>query len=385
MTNELVYLDYNATTPMAEEVLEEMLPWMTDRFWNAASIHQGGRQASWAVDQARESIADLLGVRPGSICFTSGATEANNLAIKGAMLAAGPSRTRILVGATEHKAVLDPAHAMESTGVEVVVIPVDASGLIDEEALAAALDESVALVSIMLANNETGVIAPIERLTHAAHEVGALFHTDATQAVGKIPVDLESLGVDMASFSAHKVYGPKGIGALYVARDVELVPLLHGGGHERGLRSGTMNVPGIVGFARAAQLSTTSMLVEYERQSELIADLVDGLRLHIGGVELVGAGSSRLPNTANIRFEGVDGEALLANAPLLGVSSGSACTSMTPSPSHVLLAMGYANDEAEQCLRFSVGRPTRGDEIDQAVAMAAAAVERIRSLEAVSA
>jgi len=385
MSNDLVYLDYNATTPVLEEVLAEMLPWMTDQFWNAASIHQGGRQAFRAVDQAREAIAELLGVRPGGICFTSGATEANNLAIKGSLLAAAPGRTRIIVGATEHKAGLDPAHAMESAGAEVIVVPVDSSGLVEEQAFVDALDETVAIVSIMLANNETGVIAPVERLAQTAHEVGALFHTDATQAFGKIPVDLESLGVDMASFSAHKVYGPKGIGALYVARAVELVPLLHGGGHERGLRSGTMNVAGAVGFARAAQMSMASMAAECERHADLVGRLVDGLRRRIRGVELVGEGPPRLPNTANVRFAGVDGEALLANAPLLGVSSGSACTSMTPAPSHVLLAMGYPSEAAEQCLRFSVGRPTEIAEIDQALEMTVAAVERVRSLEAVPA
>jgi cysteine desulfurase len=384
MSNGLVYLDYNATTPLQEEALAEMLPWMTGQFWNSASIHQGGRQASNAVDQARESIAELLGVRPSGICFTSGATEANNLAIKGAVLATAPGRTRIVVGATEHKAVLDPAHAMASTGAEIVEVPVDSSGLIDEQAFLDALDDTVAIVSIMLANNETGVIAPVERLAQAAHEAGALFHTDATQAFGKIPVDLETLGVDMASFSAHKVYGPKGIGALYVARGVELVPLLHGGGHERGLRSGTMNVAGAVGFARAAQTSAASMMTESARQADLVDRLVDRLRQSVRGVEVVGEGAPKLPNTVNIRFAGVDGEALLVNAPLLGVSSGSACTSMTPSPSHVLLAMGYSRPAAEQCLRFSTGRPTQLAEIDKGVEMTVAAVERIRSLEAVS-
>jgi cysteine desulfurase len=266
----------------------------------------------------------------------------------------------------------------------VTAAPVSRSGLIDEDALDEMLDETVALVSIMSANNETGVIAPIARLAEAAHEVGALFHADATQTVGKVPVDLESLGVDLASFSAHKLYGPKGVGALYVRRGVDLDPLLHGGGHERGLRSGTLNVPGIVGFGRATELASIVMSEESTRQSDLTRRLVEGLG-KLPNVTLIASESERLPNTANLRFGGVDGEAVMANAPNLLVSSGSACTSMAPEPSHVLCAMGLSAEEAQECLRFSLGRPTTPSDIDQAIEMIVHSVERVRSFDMVPA
>jgi len=379
-----IYLDYNATTALDQEVLDEMLPWMTEKFWNAASAHAGGRQASQAVEKARESIAASIGALPREIVFTSGATEADNAALKGAFESAPQGRNRVIVGATEHKAVLDTAEWLADRGADVTAAPVSRSGLIDEDALDEMLDETVALVSIMSANNETGVIAPIARLAEAAHEVGALFHADATQTVGKVPVDLESLGVDLASFSAHKLYGPKGVGALYVRRGVDLDPLLHGGGHERGLRSGTLNVPGIVGFGRATELASIVMSEESTRQSDLTRRLVEGLG-KLPNVTLIASESERLPNTANLRFGGVDGEAVMANAPNLLVSSGSACTSMAPEPSHVLCAMGLSAEEAQECLRFSLGRPTTPSDIDQAIEMIVHSVERVRSFDMVPA
>jgi cysteine desulfurase len=381
MTTRSIYLDYNATTPLDQGVLDDMLPWMTEQFWNAASTHPLGRRAATATDSAREEIAAFVGVEPREIVFMSGATEADNAALKGAYAAGTPNRKRIIIGATEHKAVLDTAGWLADQGVEVAIAPVDDSGRIIEGAFRKLLDETVGLVSIMLANNETGVLAPIAHLADATHEVGAIFHTDATQAVGRIPVDFAALGVDLASFSAHKMYGPKGVGALFVSRRTDIDPLIHGGGHERGIRSGTLNVPGIIGFARATQLASRSLSTEPARQARLVEHLVNGLSECLQGVELVGETADRLPNTANIRFSGADAEAVMANAPDLAVSSGSACTSMIPAPSHVLSAMGLDSDAALECLRFSVGRPTVAIDIDEATESVVNAVHRVRDLQ----
>ena len=318
--------------------------------------------------------------RRREIVWTSGATEADNVALKGVVEASPPGRGRVLLGATEHKAVLDTGEWLLSQGVTVDLVPVDADGLPDATALRELLDDDVAVVSVMLANNETGVIAPVAELADLAHEVGALFHTDATQAPGRIPVDLSELGVDLASFSAHKMYGPKGIGCLYVSRPVRLAPHMHGGGHERGLRSGTLNVPGIVGFGAAAALAAEKEPADSSRYRALVESMVGGLQERVDGVELVAAKAARLPNTANLRFHGTDGEAVMANAPLVATSSGSACTSQVPTASHVLRAMGMSDAEAAECLRFSVGRQTSEHDIDQAVAQLASAVARVRQL-----
>jgi cysteine desulfurase len=384
MVLETIYLDYNATTPLDEQALQDMLPWMTDQFWNAASTHHLGRRAAEATETARAALACLVNVRPSEIVFTSGATEADNAALKGAYAAAAPGRRRVIVGASEHKAIFDTAEWLAGQGADVVVAPVDEVGVIRDDTYRRLLDESVAIVSVMLANNETGVLAPIRRLADAAHEVGALFHTDATQAVGRIVVDFEELDVDLASFSGHKMYGPKGIGALYVSRHTRLSPLIHGGGHERGLRSGTLNVPCIVGFGSAAQLAMKVMNAESTRQAQLIGHLVSELMGRLPGVERVGANAPKLPNTASLRFAGADAEAVMANAPTVAVSSGSACTSMTPAPSHVLIAMGLGRNEALECLRFSVGRPTDELEIDRAVDQVVGAVRRVRDLASVT-
>jgi cysteine desulfurase len=382
MTPRTIYLDYNATTPLGEQVLEDMLPWMRERFWNASSAHSLGRMAAQATDSAREALADLVNVRPGEIVFMSGATESDNAALKGAYAAAPPDRRRVIVGATEHKAVLDAAKSLTNQGAEVVVAPVDRTGVIDKDAFRELLDGSVALVSVMIANNETGVLAPIGWLAEATHEVGAVFHTDATQVVGRLPTHFHELGVDLASFSAHKMYGPKGIGALYVSRRIQLVPLIHGGGHERGFRSGTLNVPGIVGFGSAAQLAMKVLPSEPAREAWLTEHLVSRLLDRLPDVERIGASGPKLPNTACVRFPGADAEAVMANAPEVAISSGSACTSMVPAPSHVLLAMGLRHEWALECLRFSVGRPTDEVEIDEAVQHIAMAVRRVRQLEA---
>jgi cysteine desulfurase len=378
----MIYLDYNATTPVDDRVLAEMTPFFSGTFANAASSHDMGRAASEAVEAARSTIAELIGVQRGELYFTSGATEANNLAIRGFLRTALKSRPRLLVGATEHRAVLDTAHDLRDVGVRVDEVPVGTDGLIDEEAYVRMLDERVGLVSIMWANNETGVIAAIARLAELAHSAGALFHTDATQAIGKVPIDLKMADVDLASLSAHKVYGPKGVGALFASRGVNLETQMSGGGQEHGLRSGTLNVPGIVGFGAAAALARDCLTSDRSRLADLSAHLVVALRARINDVRVIAEDSPRLPNTVNICMVGADSEAVMANAPGVALSSGSACTALVPEVSHVLLAMGLRSDQAEECLRFSLGRPTTIEEIDAAVTHVAEAVRRVRLLTA---
>ena len=378
MSSRVIYLDYNATTPVAPEVLEEMLPWFSQQFWNAASAHGPGGTAAEAVDSARARIARTISVRPSEIIFTSGATEANNLALKGVMRSAPRTRNRILIGATEHKAVLDTAEFLRSQGFELQIIPVDPTGAVGLGQLLPLLDQRTALVSVMAANNETGALAPIEQLASATHEVGAVFHTDATQALGRIPLDLVALGVDLASFSAHKLYGPKGVGGLFVNRKVHLEAQLHGGGHERGFRSGTLNVPGIVGFGAAAQFAESRLATESLRQEKLIGRFLHGFSSETDALRVVTGQGPRLPNTVNIRVTGADAEAVMANATSVAISSGSACTSLAPTPSHVLTAMGLSSDEAYECLRISVGSPTTEAQIDQAVIQLLGAIARVR-------
>jgi cysteine desulfurase len=378
----VIYLDYNATTPVDARVMGEMLPWFEERFANAASSHGPGRLANDAVDDARVAVADLMRVRPGEIVFTSGATEADNLALRGVLEACIKERPRLLVGATEHRAVLDTADALAASGAELSLIPVLADGSIDEDAYVRLLDERVGLVSLMWANNETGAIAPIERVAALAHKYGALFHSDVTQAVGKTEVDLRSAGVDLASLSAHKVYGPKGVGALFVKRGTRITAQITGGGHERGMRSGTLNVPAIVGFGSAARMAREMVSADSVRLRGLSLRLIDALREQISDVRLVAETAPRLPNTVNVRIVGADSEAVMTNAPGVAISSGSACSALVPDVSHVLLAMGMRAEQAEQCLRFSLGRPTTAEEIELAAAQIGAAARRVRTLSA---
>lgn len=375
----MAYLDYNSTTPVASEAVEAMMPWLTARFWNAASSHPLGMQARDAVECARQQVADLIGANPHEIIFTSGSTESINLALKGACTGSS-GRTGLVTLETEHKAVLDVASWLESQGSRVSRVAVDSDGQADWESLGALVDDQTAVVSVMAANNETGVVSDLEAVSSLAHSVAAIFHTDATQAVGKVPFDVEQLDVDLASISAHKIYGPKGVGALYVRRTVTLEPIIHGGGHEGGLRSGTLNVTGIVGFGVAAELAAKRRDEDAEHASRLVAELVARFKDQLPGVELVAADAPRLPNTINIRFKGADADAVMANAQEISVSSGSACTSRVPAPSHVLVSMGLSHDDAAECLRFSVGRPTTSEEIRTAVSALSAAIERVRSL-----
>ncbi len=377
--NKQIYLDYNATTPVHTRVLEEMLPWFTDNFWNAASSHHLGAKARNAVETARQQVAELIGCHKSEIAFTSGSTESINLAIKGGVQAS-PDRTSFVTSAAEHKAVLDVAVWLEEKGERVTLLPIDSNGEIDTSLFLSSLSSKTALVSLMAANNETGVVTQLEPFIEETKRVGALFHTDATQAIGRLPFNVETLGVDLASLSGHKIYGPKGVGALYIRRGTSIEPMFHGGGHEKGLRSGTLNVPGIVGLGAAAQLCEELRDKRNKKTKELIDRLVGGLKQELSGIQILAENKVRLSNTVNIRFVGADADAVIANTPTVAVSSGSACTSMIPTPSHVLLAMGLTQIEAEECLRFSVGDLTTEEEIDTAAKDLITAVKRVKEM-----
>lgn len=375
-----IYMDYNATTPMDPRVVEAMRPAFEEHFGNPASrTHPYGWAAARLVEKARAALASLLGGNPDEFIFTSGATEANNLAIKGAVWARTARSCHVITCATEHKAVLDPCRRLaRDGGVELTVLPVDRLGRVDPQRLAEALRPDTALVSLMLANNETGTLHPLPEVAQICRQRGVLLHTDATQAVGKIPVNIHELGVDLLSLSAHKFYGPKGIGALWRRRGVPLVALLDGGGHEQGLRSGTLPVPLIVGLQRALELCHADLDVERARLAALRDELRRLLLDDLSGVEENGDPQHRLPNTLNLTFRGVEGNALLASLPALAISSGSACTSADPAPSHVLLAMGRTAREAQASLRFSLGRPTTAAEVEKAAELVRAALARLR-------
>ena len=376
----MIYLDHHATTPVDQRVLEAMLPFFSERFGNAASRqHRFGWEASDAVERARKQVAALIGAGTKEIVFTSGATEANNLAIKGAVEAARSKGNHIVTVATEHKAVLDPCKRLEDRGWHVSVLPVGRDGLVDLQQVDDAVTDRTAFVSVMAANNETGVLQPIREMAAIAHAKGALFHTDAVQATGKVAIDVEALDVDLLSMSAHKMYGPKGVGALYVRRrlPVNLVPQIDGGSQERGLRSGTLNVPGIVGLGAAAEIARAEMVSESDRMLALRSRLLERLRAGIDGVTVNGSLDARLPGNLNVSVPRIDGEALLVSLEGVAVSSGAACTAAEPS--HVLLAMGLPKDLALASLRFGLGRWTTADEIDEAAGLVSAAVVQLRA------
>jgi cysteine desulfurase len=375
-----IYLDHQATTPVDTRVLEAMLPYFTERFGNAASSqHARGREAADAVHSARMQVAGLLGADRREVFFLSGATEANNLALKG--LASSAHRRQIVTAATEHPAVLGPLRTLAAQGFEITVLDVDGDGLPNLDALAAVVSERTLLVSLAAANNEIGTMLPLRAIAEIVHAHGALLHSDAAQAVGKIDLDVERDGIDLLSISAHKLYGPKGVGALYVRRDSQrlLSALIDGGGHERGLRSGTLNVPGIVGLGAACEIAGRERVAEAGRLVALRDRFLAGLRDHLDDVELNGP-TTRLPGNLNLRFLGVDSEALMANCPDLAFSAGSACSSATPTLSHVLLAIGLAEEAAEQSVRFGFGRLTSTEDIDAAVQRLVAAVTRVRGM-----
>ncbi|HUP20438.1 MAG TPA: cysteine desulfurase family protein [Gemmatimonadota bacterium] len=381
-----VYLDYHATTPCDPRVVEAMLPYFTDVFGNPSSrSHAFGRAAEDAVEDARRRVGALIGARPAEIVFTSCATEANNLAILGAACSrkkVGDGR-HVVSTTIEHKSVIEPINSLEGDGFEVTRVPVDRTGMVDPADVAAALRDDTILVSVMLANNEIGTIEPLAEIARLAHEVGAWVHTDAVQAVGKIPFHVDELDVDLLSISAHKFYGPKGVGALYVRskpRRMKLEPGCFGGGQERGLRSGTHNVPGIVGLGQAADLAAAERESEAVRVGALRDRLEKGLLESVDGIEVNGHPQRRLPHNLNVTIPFVDGEALLLSLHDIAVSSGSACRSSTPGASHVMKALGRADDEGRSSVRFGLGRWTTEEEIDYAVGRVAETVRRLREM-----
>ena len=379
-----IYLDYQATTPVDPAVLETMLPYFLERFGNAASRgHAFGWAAEEAVGRARKQIAELLGASPKEIIFTSGSTEAINLAMKGAAAMYGSKGRHIVTTMVEHKAVLDTAKHLEQDGFEVTYVEPDGSGRVSAEAISAALREDTILVTVIWANNEVGTLNPIREIGALCHERGVLFFTDATQAVGKVPVDVLADGVDLLCLSAHKLYGPKGVGCLYVRRRnprVRLVAQIDGGGHERGMRSGTLNVPGIVGLGKACELSAEHLEEESARLTELRERFEGQLLGALEFTHLNGNAQERIPGCSNISCQYVEGESLIIGIKDNAVSSGSACTSASLEPSHVLRAMAVSDELAQCSIRFGFGRFTTTAEVDSAAAQVREAVTRLREL-----
>jgi len=376
-----IYLDYHATTPVDRRVLEEMLPYLTDKFGNAASrSHCFGWAAGDAVESAREQVAKLIGASSEEVVFTSGATESDNLAIKGVAEGCRHKGNHIITAATEHKAVLDTGKRLERQGCRVTCLPVGPDGLIDLEKLGRAITSETVLVTIMAANNETGVLQPIGAIGGLCREHGVLFHTDAAQAAGKIRLDVERQNLDLVSISAHKMYGPKGVGALYVRQGMELAPVLDGGGHERGMRSGTLNVPGIVGLGTACRISQDELVEESERTAKLRDRLREKLAARFEDIRVNGSVDERLPGNLNVSFPGIDGEELMTAIDDIAVSSGAACTSAHAEPSYVLKALGIPDDLAQSSIRFGIGRFTTEEEIDYAAGRVIEAVEQLREL-----
>lgn len=382
--NPVVYMDYHATTPVDPRVVEAMLPYFTERFGNPASRqHRHGWVAAEAVERARASVASLVGASTREIVFTSGATESNNLAIRGACQALRSRGDHLVTAASEHRSVLDVCRRLGRDGFSVTVLGVDGDGLVEPAAVAAAITPRTVLVSVMLANNEIGTLQPVAEIGRICRERGVVFHTDATQAVGRIPVDVGAIGADLLSASAHKMYGPKGIGLLVVRRSGSRplpAPQAVGGGHEGGLRSGTLNVPGIVGFGKAAEIAAAEMGDEAGRVSAWRDGMLRAWRESPGDVRLNGHPSLRLPNNLNVSFPGVEDNVLMMSLKDVAVSSGSACSTSTPEPSHVLAALGLGKDEAGSAIRIGLGRFTTGEEVRHATARVAEEVRRLRSL-----
>lgn len=376
-----IYLDNNASTAPDPRVVEAVANALRELVANPSSQHAAGQAAAAQIEAAREQLAALLGCRSREVVFTSGATEANNLALLGAWLGTRtttPNRNRVVIGATEHPAVHEVAAELVRLGAELVVVPVHSSGLLDLAQLASAVDNRTLIVSVMAANNETGVISALAEVVAIAHGHGAWVHSDATQAVGRIPLSFAALDLDLLSMSAHKMHGPKGVGALVCSRQVPLTGIAIGGGQEHGLRSGTLNTPGIIGLGVAATLAR-SRLAENAQIEKLRDWFVEQLTQKIPAVEETGHSIVRLPNTANLRFVGADADAVMAGMPLLACSSGSACSSAVPTPSPVLLAMGLSSTAASECLRFSLSRTTTEIELSAAVEIICAAVQHVRT------
>ncbi|HEV2198756.1 MAG TPA: IscS subfamily cysteine desulfurase [Bryobacteraceae bacterium] len=379
-----IYMDNHATTPVDPRVFEAMKPYFTQTFGNSASRnHSFGWEAEDAVEKARKQVADLIGATAKEIVFTSGATESDNLALKGVAQMYAEKGNHIITAATEHKAILDTCKRLEKEGFRVTYLPVQQNGLVDVEQLKDAITDKTILISIMHANNEIGVLQPVREIGRIAHERGVLFHSDGTQAVGKVPVNVLADNIDLLSISAHKMYGPKGVGALYVRRRnprVQLTAQIDGGGHERGMRSGTLNVPGIAGLGEACGLAKKEMAEEAKRLEYLRDKLKDRLLASLDEVYINGTMEHRLPNNLNISFAYVEGESLLMGINDIAVSSGSACTSATLEPSYVLKALGAGDDLAHSSIRFGLGRFNTEDEVDYVAAKVIDVVKKLREL-----
>jgi cysteine desulfurase len=377
-----IYFDHNATTPMTPEVLAAMMPYLTEEYGNASSIHAFGQNAREAVEQARSSVAALLGARAQDIMFTSGGTESNNHAILGAVAAAPGTAKHIITSAIEHVAVLDACKALGKSGIDLTIVPVDRDGLINPQDVRAAIRPETVLITLMLANNETGTIEPIEEIGKIAAEKEIVFHTDAVQAAGKIPIDVEKLGVDLLSISAHKFCGPKGVGALYIRKGTQLGHLMYGGHSERDRRPGTEDVAAIAGMGRAAELARLAMREEAARISAMRERLEQGLLHRVPHSWINGARAPRVPNTSNLTFPFIEGESMVIALDLKGIacSTGAACSSGAVEPSHVLLALGLAPEDARATLRLSIGHQTTEDEIDVALETIPPVIERLRQL-----
>jgi cysteine desulfurase len=380
----MIYLDHNSTTPVDQRVLEEMLPFFTEQYGNAASIdHDPGHYAQAAVEKARNQIASLIGAKSEEIIFTSGATESDNLAILGVAEKYRDKGNHIITAKTEHKAVLDSCKHLEKNGFEITYLPVDSDGRIDVQDFENACTNKTILASIMYANNEIGTIAPIREIGAITRARGIVFHSDATQAVGHIPINVDTDNIDLMSMSAHKMYGPKGVGALFTRRRsprVKVAPLIHGGGHEKGLRSGTLNVPGIVGFGKAAEICAHNMRAESERYLAFSTVLLRILRAELGEILLNGHPQLRLPNNLNISLPRVESKSLIVQFKDIAVSTGSACTSASVEPSHVIMALGYGEDRAHSAIRIGWGRKNTPADVEHAAGVIIESVQRIRKL-----
>jgi len=377
-----IYLDYAATTPIHPEVLKVMSFYFTEAFGNPSSLHYFGQKAKAAVEEARQEIAALIGAQDEEIVFTSGGTEADNFAIKGIAYANKHRGNHIITTAIEHHAVLEPCKFLEKQGFKVTYLSVDKYGLVDPEDVKRAITNKTILISVMHANNEVGTIEPIAGIGEVAREKGIYFHTDAVQTVGHIPVNVSELGVDLLSISAHKLYGPKGVGALYIRKGTRAVPFMHGGEQERRRRASTENVPGIVGFGKAAEMAQEEMDEEARHLAFLRDRLIRGLFERIDQIHLNGHPAQRLPNNVNVSIAFVEGESMLLNLDLDGISAstGSACSSSSLKPSHVLLALGLAHEQAHGSLRFSLGRGTSEEDIEYVLKMLPSIVSRLRSM-----
>lgn len=377
-----IYLDNAATTPVRREVFEAMVPYLTDKYGNPSSIHSYGREARADLNRAREQVAAAIGAAPEEIIFTAGGSEADNLAIKGTALAMYGEKSHIITSAVEHHAVLHSVESLKRLGFSVTILPVDSEGMVDPEDVKRAITPETCLISIMYANNEVGTIQPIEEISRIAREAGVLFHTDAVQAVGHMPVDVKSLGVDMLSLSGHKFYGPKGVGALYARRGVRLAPLIDGGAQERKRRAGTENMAGIVGIGMAIELAVGEMDEVSAKEERLRDKLMEGLTQRIPDVRLNGHRRLRLPNNVNMSFLYVEGESLLLNLDMEGIaaSSGSACTSGSLAPSHVLMAMGIPHEVAHGSVRMTLGRYTEDADVERVLDVMPRIVEKLRAM-----